>query len=585
MTDKKRGTPLSKLVVIDKLEVGPTRIEPKRVVTPYTVYTGKSSESFDFIYTFEDTVFEDRNVPAQNLGSMMGAQIALNYGLFCKEISFLGALDHHDQQFLTEMAKNTAREIYVNKFLEPNIFLRGAAASLAVVSRKNYLQAKLTFPNSVKKIDGKWRVNPKRHAISSSGGKDSLVTYGLLREASVETHPIFINESGRHWFTALNSYRHFAQHVPNTARVWTNSDRVFSWMLKHLPFIRPDYADVRSDYYPVRLWTVAVFLFGTLPILRKREIGRLLVGNEYDTTEKHEHSGITHYSGLYDQSRYFDEMMSRYFQRKGWGVTQFSILRPCSEVLIETILAKRFPDLLTYQVSCHAATKKGERVLPCGKCEKCRRIVSMLTAMDEDPRKCGYTDEQIEFGLKSFTREGIHQESAGEEHLAFILSKKNKIKLSSTSVRAKEHPELMKLRFHAERSPMNGIPTDLRGKLYSMLLRQTDGAVKRSGRVWIETDPLTDPDALAPYKFESRGTNVDSQALASQYLLGELTWPEAQERLKQTDVALLPVGAVEQHGPHLPLDTDAWDADYLSREVAAGCSDPKPLVLPLVINI
>lgn len=151
MTDKKRGTPLSKLVVIDKLEVGPTRIEPKRVVTPYTVYTGKSSESFDFIYTFEDTVFEDRNVPAQNLGSMMGAQIALNYGLFCKEISFLGALDHHDQQFLTEMAKNTAREIYVNKFLEPNIFLRGAAASLAVVSRKNYLQAKLTFPNSVKK--------------------------------------------------------------------------------------------------------------------------------------------------------------------------------------------------------------------------------------------------------------------------------------------------------------------------------------------------------------------------------------------------------------------------------------------------
>jgi creatinine amidohydrolase/Fe(II)-dependent formamide hydrolase-like protein len=37
---------------------------------------------------------------------------------------------------------------------------------------------------------------------------------------------------------------------------------------------------------------------------------------------------------------------------------------------------------------------------------------------------------------------------------------------------------------------------------------------------------------------------------------------------------------VEQHGPHLPLDTDAFDADYLCRRVAEACSNPKPLVLP-----
>jgi creatinine amidohydrolase/Fe(II)-dependent formamide hydrolase-like protein len=48
------------------------------------------------------------------------------------------------------------------------------------------------------------------------------------------------------------------------------------------------------------------------------------------------------------------------------------------------------------------------------------------------------------------------------------------------------------------------------------------------------------------------------------------------------DVALLPVGAIEQHGHHLPLDTDAFDADYLANRVAEACSDPKPLVLPLI---
>jgi creatinine amidohydrolase/Fe(II)-dependent formamide hydrolase-like protein len=40
------------------------------------------------------------------------------------------------------------------------------------------------------------------------------------------------------------------------------------------------------------------------------------------------------------------------------------------------------------------------------------------------------------------------------------------------------------------------------------------------------------------------------------------------------------VGATEQHGPHLPLDTDAHDADYLARRVASRCNAPQPLVLP-----
>jgi creatinine amidohydrolase/Fe(II)-dependent formamide hydrolase-like protein len=66
------------------------------------------------------------------------------------------------------------------------------------------------------------------------------------------------------------------------------------------------------------------------------------------------------------------------------------------------------------------------------------------------------------------------------------------------------------------------------------------------------------------------------------YLWGELTWPEAAKRLENIDVALLPVGAIEQHGPHLPLDTDTFDADYLARKVAEACSRPRPLVLPLI---
>jgi creatinine amidohydrolase/Fe(II)-dependent formamide hydrolase-like protein len=64
--------------------------------------------------------------------------------------------------------------------------------------------------------------------------------------------------------------------------------------------------------------------------------------------------------------------------------------------------------------------------------------------------------------------------------------------------------------------------------------------------------------------------------------LGELCWPEAKDLLKRVDLALLPVGAVEQHGPHLPLDTDSFDAQYLAEQVSAACREPRPFVLPLI---
>lgn len=37
------------------------------------------------------------------------------------------------------------------------------------------------------------------------------------------------------------------------------------------------------------------------------------------------------------------------------------------------------------------------------------------------------------------------------------------------------------------------------------------------------------------------------------------TSPEAGEVVKQVDAVIIPVGAVEQHGPHLPLAVDTID--------------------------
>ncbi len=60
-----------------------------------------------------------------------------------------------------------------------------------------------------------------------------------------------------------------------------------------------------------------------------------------------------------------------------------------------------------------------------------------------------------------------------------------------------------------------------------------------------------------------------------------LTWPELEAHLESRphEVALLPVGATEQHGPHLPTGTDTIIASELCNAVSARTGAP---VLPAV---
>lgn len=570
------------MLVIDHLTVGPVKIESTRLLMPYTVVQNGKKDVNELIYKYEETVFDPKSSADQNLASMIGAQLALNYGLFCRKITFDGLFDHTDRRFLLTMMENTSREILVNKLYQPNVFLQGEIKNLAVQKQKRYTQASVEFINtqfSENPVQWTyWPTDRQKHCVLSSGGKDSLLSYGLLKEIGKETHPIFGNESGRHWFTALNGYRYLKEKDVNTARVWMNSDRLFAWMLRHLPFIRPDFANLRTDDYPIRLWTVAVFLFGVLPLMKKRGLGRLVIGDEYDSTQRGNFQGISHYHGLYDQSRYFDEALSRFFLKKGWGISQFSLLRPLSEMLILKTLVKRYPQLQQHQISCHAAHERGGRIYPCGKCEKCRRIVGMLTALDADAGPCGYSASQIGEALNSLAARKVKQIGSDAAHLFHLLSQKGILHSE-----AAPHPEIMRLRFDKERSHIADIPVDLRPPLYSIFLQYAEGAVRRVNRRWQSFDLLKDPEMKAPYSFETAiQKNKAANGLKNNYDWARLTWQEAEQRLKETDLALLPVGAIEQHGPHLPLDVDAFDAAYLAQKVAEACGDPKPLVLPLV---
>jgi creatinine amidohydrolase len=73
-------------------------------------------------------------------------------------------------------------------------------------------------------------------------------------------------------------------------------------------------------------------------------------------------------------------------------------------------------------------------------------------------------------------------------------------------------------------------------------------------------------------------------AMADNIVMPEMTWTEVDEAMKDRPVAILPVGATEAHGPHLPLSTDTVIAIEMARRGASKLKDHgvMSLILPPV---
>jgi creatinine amidohydrolase len=68
---------------------------------------------------------------------------------------------------------------------------------------------------------------------------------------------------------------------------------------------------------------------------------------------------------------------------------------------------------------------------------------------------------------------------------------------------------------------------------------------------------------------------------ATEYRYEKLTWPEINDAVELGKVCILPCGAVEQHGPHLPLDVDLICPGGIAKGAGQTMAD-KLLVLPIV---
>jgi creatinine amidohydrolase len=69
------------------------------------------------------------------------------------------------------------------------------------------------------------------------------------------------------------------------------------------------------------------------------------------------------------------------------------------------------------------------------------------------------------------------------------------------------------------------------------------------------------------------------------FILPDMTWPEAKEALAQAQVALLPVGSFEQHGPHGTLELDTGRAYGFGKLLAARMYPQAVLAPPVNLGV
>lgn len=475
---------MNDLMCFDKIIVEKPAVTKHGFHTRYILEKDGKRVSCELRNKYEDSIEGDN---AQRYANLTCGISAINYGLYTREIVFEFDLGPQEFRFFDDMLKKMSIEIFVSRFHQDPLFIKPeyAVAEPDVTLANASCKAKLSA-GSGRDLSG-FDTDPDKIVVLSSGGKESLLCYGLLKEAGMTVYPVYINESGGHWRTAITAYRSFKQHDIRTRRIWTNADRLWAFIVRNSPLVETNIRGIKSITDPLHFFSFAYFIFSSLPLMEQEKIGNVCVGNEYiEPTRildgRNRINDVDFFPGIYDQSQEYDRYMTRWFDEAGYGIRQWAPIRSITGYQVQKTLAKNYPALFDLQVSCHHAHKGSDRIMPCGTCQKCMRILAFCLANHLDYRKIGYDRRNVDW-LKA----NIHKLAlAGDEELEHTF---HHLSQHGFPVKGRYHSHIEKLHFDPHSSDTANIPADVRHKIYPLLLREATGAVKMTpARQWEPVD-------------------------------------------------------------------------------------------------
>lgn len=476
---------LTNIQCFNSIEISDPEINGKTVSTRITCESVNGERHSFTLLTKYQQALSAHDLALLRLASVMPV---INYGLFTKEITLKYSISKSDFSLLKDLLDIFSKDIFINKLIRrknPYILPEFRLTDKDATEENAKPLANLVPAAVTEDCPLCSELDENSCGVLSSGGKESLLTYAMLKEIEAKVHPLYVNESGGHWRTALPAYRYHMNSEPNTRKVWINVDRFYTFMLDHMRIIRPDHRQVWSDTYPIRLCIFPVYVFFLLPIFASKKIGNLLIGSEFDDPRISPfYKGIKHYYGVYDQTQDFDLRMEKWYEKRMPGMRQWSGVRSVSGLIVERILTKRYPELAKFQRSCHSCHFQGKDIVPCGDCSKCLGIQLFLRANNVNPAIMGYGKKDTAAFPARLAKGGLRLDEDEREHAAFLAGKYD------SSVKGTEHAHVETVHLHKSTGDMQLVPKRYRAPLLNIIKEYTNGFTKLQNDAWV---PTTEP--------------------------------------------------------------------------------------------
>lgn len=472
------------LKCFDRITVHSVKVKPRSIRATYTIEVDGLRKSYPLIQTYQEDI-DVRGV--EEIAHLLSIVPAVNYGLFADEINFRFPLHELDYRFFVDMSRVTAADIFVNRIVRRTGLVRDEYVPdpEEVGPGDAEPRAHVSVPETYSGSSLEFEADAGRCFVMVSGGKDSLLAYSLLSELGCEAYPCFFNESGRHWLVALTAYRHFEANVPGTKKVWSNLDRLFVFIERNMRIVVPNFQRKTKELYPIRLFWFEHYAFSFLPLMVKLGAGNICFGNEFDDMASIplDFKGIRHYYAIYDQTQDFERYMTSWFAGRGLGIKQWSPIRHISGLVVERVLARRYPRMLSLQMSCHSPLPRGGTLVPCGRCFKCTGIILFALANGIDPSLLRYDGSTYADLADRIVKHRYRLDEHELEHSVYLANRAWGLDLP----RGAPHPHVESIHIDHVNATPDSIPyRGLRERIFTLLERYTTGYTLFRDGEWVE---------------------------------------------------------------------------------------------------
>jgi len=270
--------------------------------------------------------------------------------------------------------------------------------------------------------------SPSGALVGTSFGKDSLLTYAVADEIGLEPEMVYVVEQ---------SMTYEQKHKTELARRFKNEFGKELNVLKHETGKFRDYPYLGVPFTELG-WGLQTteYALELIPFAYALKAKYLLFGNEQTAAATYmDAEGRWTVHPCYDQSHHWTMHIDQITQTfSGRSVNTASLIEPLMDMMIQYILAHRYPELAKYQMSCFTETEAGRNYHWCHNCSICAKMYLMCVGSGIDPEKIGLRVNMLEreykrfftlFGGKSITMTYAHTKVGRDEQLfAFYLAAK-----------------------------------------------------------------------------------------------------------------------------------------------------------------